>query len=300
MMPPALATQWCEMGSRGHIALVIALCGTASAGSAQPRVTIDAPVVSRVDPILISGYAYDPRATLEPGIAELQVWAFPKPDAEGVFLGNATLGLDRSQVAADLKLPVNFAAMGYELAVSTDALSPGPYEVRALARSSIDGRVESASTRVMWAEALSQVQTSSRPSQRIPAMEEYEPPASGVRGTRWGVDALKIPSAGEGHAFVVVANTSDFVASITLEITYRDNSAKRVRTFTIHPRSRLGISVGGEFAEGLGRVFTAVVTSKTTSDGTARIIVESRTGYGNAWATGSNAPANCLAECAPR
>lgn len=111
--------------------------GTASAASADTLVAVETPQnqTAAPQPFIIKGWALDTAATANPGIAEVQVWAYPDPGsgAPGIFVGTATYGGSRPQVGQ--QRGAQFTNSGYELTVR--GLAPKTYLFAVFARSSI-------------------------------------------------------------------------------------------------------------------------------------------------------------------
>lgn len=102
-----------------HALLIVTLVvATAGSALAQPQVVILTPPAAATTPLEIAGYAYDPRATVDSGIAQLEIWAFKDAKPPGKKLGVATLGFDRIDFARFLGLPANFNNMGFALTIS--------------------------------------------------------------------------------------------------------------------------------------------------------------------------------------
>ncbi len=82
-------------------------------------------------PFTVGGYAFEPGNTTDTGVAAVDVWAYPKPgDGNGIPLGQATVGLERWDVAFINGLQFRFA--GFAMTVTT--LAPGAYTIGAVAR----------------------------------------------------------------------------------------------------------------------------------------------------------------------
>jgi glucose/arabinose dehydrogenase len=77
-------------------------------------------------PFVITGWALDTRATTSPGIDAIQAWAFPTTGAAAQFLGTATLGGARPDVAQAFG-GSQFTSSGYGLVAR--GLAPGTYRV---------------------------------------------------------------------------------------------------------------------------------------------------------------------------
>ena len=118
-------------------AILLFLCTPQVLAQVQIGVLTPAAAVTS-GPMLISGYAYDPRATASAGVQQVEVWAFPDARPPGIFLGMATLGQDRSDFARAFGLPSHFNDMGYVLTVPAGTLVPGTYDLLLMAPSSVD------------------------------------------------------------------------------------------------------------------------------------------------------------------
>jgi YVTN family beta-propeller protein len=99
---------------------------------APAQVVIDAPAAGTVKtPFTIAGWAVDPvLITRGPGVDVVHIWAYPASGAPPVFLGQATYGKTRFDVAAYLGSET--ISSGYEL---TASLPPGSYTLAVFARS---------------------------------------------------------------------------------------------------------------------------------------------------------------------
>ncbi|MEO8260036.1 MAG: hypothetical protein ABI868_22010, partial [Acidobacteriota bacterium] len=109
-------------------ALLPFLAGTAWAQSGQNPVAlnVEAPVAGatvRV-PFLLGGWALDRTATIDSGIDAVDVWAYPASGAAPLFIGPATLGGSRPDVATDYG--AQYGLSGFNIIVTT-ALPPGDY-----------------------------------------------------------------------------------------------------------------------------------------------------------------------------
>jgi subtilisin family serine protease len=107
------------------------------------RVEIDTPLSrDRVtSPFDISGWAVDRDNPDNPGLDIVNVWAFPHgipiSFSTGTFIGRATVGLSRPDVATLLGNP-NWENSGYVINVTKD-LMPGDYRVRVFVKSTTTG-----------------------------------------------------------------------------------------------------------------------------------------------------------------
>ena len=116
------------------------------------RVTIQPAVLVAVDrpsvgstvtgPFWLSGWAIDRRATANPGIDALHIWAYPNPGsgAAAIFVGVANVGVARPDVGGIFGSQFNTS--GYDFLVTT--LAPGVYDVVVFGHSAISGAFENA------------------------------------------------------------------------------------------------------------------------------------------------------------
>ena len=103
-----------------------------------PRMSIDTPGPGAVvaTSFMVAGWAIDPAAASGSGVNVVQAWAYPNPGsgAPAVFVGTATLGGSRPDVAAAFG-PAG-ASSGYGLIA---ALAPGTYDLVVFAHSTATG-----------------------------------------------------------------------------------------------------------------------------------------------------------------
>ena len=111
-------------------------------GRVGPQVVIDTPSheahgTSRPfdAPFVVAGWAADLDADVDSGIDTIHVWAYPVTGAGPVFLGTASLGGARPDVAA--VYGERFRHSGYGINVS--GLAPGGYDVAVFAWSTVTG-----------------------------------------------------------------------------------------------------------------------------------------------------------------
>jgi putative Ig domain-containing protein/VCBS repeat protein/FG-GAP repeat protein len=100
------------------------------------RMTIEAPAPSTTlsGPFTLGGWAFEENAS-DIGIDRIDVWAIPIAGGPAQFLGAATLGLDRTDVAA--QFGQKYLDAGFTL--DAPALPAGTYDVWVFARSSVSG-----------------------------------------------------------------------------------------------------------------------------------------------------------------
>jgi hypothetical protein len=113
---------------------------TAQALTPDPVIQLDVPHAFATfgGAVLVSGWAVDGAAPTGPGIDAVHVWAYPivgNSLGTPIFLGAATQGLTRSDVAAIFG--VSFGASGFSLQAT--GLAPGAYRIVADARSTVSG-----------------------------------------------------------------------------------------------------------------------------------------------------------------
>jgi hypothetical protein len=93
----------------------------------DPRVVIDLPASAKMLlPTVVSGWAVDALAEGTPAIEAVQAWAVPAGGGSAIFVGAATYGIDRPDVAAAFSKP-EFARSGFTLSVA--GLEPGQYKL---------------------------------------------------------------------------------------------------------------------------------------------------------------------------
>jgi hypothetical protein len=101
---------------------------------------IDTPTsgVSRTRPFTISGWAADTGASTGTGMDAVHIWAYPSTGAPAVFVGAATYGLARSDVAAVLG-DSRFRDSGYSLTATSGTLGAGTYDFYVFGHSTVTG-----------------------------------------------------------------------------------------------------------------------------------------------------------------
>jgi len=90
---------------------------------------------TRARPFLVSGWAVDFGASPGTGVDAVHVWAFPVGGGSATFVGAASYGAARPDIAAIFG--PTFANSGFSLTVS--ALAPGTYDLAAYMRSTVTG-----------------------------------------------------------------------------------------------------------------------------------------------------------------
>jgi YVTN family beta-propeller protein len=108
----------------------------------QRQITIDTPINGDVGgtPFTIAGWAVNVDAPSGTGVDAVHVWAWPTSGASPIFLGAATLGIARPDIAA--VFGSQFNAAGFSLVV-TD-LPAGDYTIVAYAHSTTTGQFDQA------------------------------------------------------------------------------------------------------------------------------------------------------------
>ena len=106
-------------------------------GHVGPQVVIDTPTPQQAvgQPFALGGWAADLDAPGGNGIDTLHVWAYPVGSGAPVFVGTATSGLSRPDVAA--VHGEQFRDSGYGLIVQ--GLAPGSYDLAVFAWSRVRG-----------------------------------------------------------------------------------------------------------------------------------------------------------------
>jgi hypothetical protein len=114
-------------------------------GASAPRMAVDSPAPnSSVHPgFIVAGWAADLGSTSGSGIDTVHVWAAPNPGsgAPAVFVGAASVGLNRPDVAAAFGTSL-VSASGFGLV--TRDLAPGPYDLTIFAHSTVSGTFNNA------------------------------------------------------------------------------------------------------------------------------------------------------------
>jgi hypothetical protein len=111
-----------------HVRIAIAPKGSRNVGL---QIAIDSPKVQQdvAQPFALQGWAADPAAEFGTGVAAVHVWAYPLAGGAPIFLGAATTGLPRADVAA--AFGERFAGSGFSLPIS--GLVPGHYDLAVFA-----------------------------------------------------------------------------------------------------------------------------------------------------------------------
>jgi hypothetical protein len=109
-----------------------------------PHVVIDTPQPAATLPraFLVAGWAFDGRATDGTGIDEVEVWAYADDGSNPIYLGQATMGGSRLDVAA--VYGARAGSSGYQFAVR--ALAPGGYTLAVFGHSTVTGTFLPAAT----------------------------------------------------------------------------------------------------------------------------------------------------------
>jgi titin len=109
-----------------------------------PHVVIDTPQNAGTvqGEFLVAGWAFDGRAATGTGIDTLEVWAYADDGTSPVYLGQATAGVSRSDVAA--VYGSRAGSSGYQLTVRS--LAPGGYTLAVFGHSTVTGTFLPAAT----------------------------------------------------------------------------------------------------------------------------------------------------------
>lgn len=114
---------------------------TVTALPPNPQLAIDLPTTGAriARPFTMSGWAIDTGSWTGTGMDAVHVWAFPIDGGPQVFLGAATYGLERPDVA-NVFPKYRYVNSGYSLAVtSTNLPAPGTYDFYAFGHSTVTG-----------------------------------------------------------------------------------------------------------------------------------------------------------------
>jgi len=126
MIPGSFRTFAVAIGAAMTLALPVSEQSTMRLAIDRPLANTSLPV-----PTLIGGWALDLASSNGPGVDAVHVWAFPSDGGSPTFVGAATLGGTRTDVAA--AFGAQFEQAGYNLLVSP-TLPPGNYVLRVYAR----------------------------------------------------------------------------------------------------------------------------------------------------------------------
>jgi hypothetical protein len=108
-----------------------------------PLVTVESPVAgAAAQPLEVRGWAIDGNATSGTGVDAVHVWAYPSA-GNPVFLGAATYGLSRADVAANHG--AQFTASGFSLRAAS-VLPAGPWSIVVYSHSSVSGTFNATAT----------------------------------------------------------------------------------------------------------------------------------------------------------
>jgi hypothetical protein len=111
---------------------------TIAAGAVpNPWMAVEGPAAgsTQSQPFVIAGWALDFGAAVGPGVDAVHVWAFRVSDGAATFLGAASYGSTRSDVAA--VFGGAFAGSGYSLTAS--GVTPGTYDIGVYMHSTVTG-----------------------------------------------------------------------------------------------------------------------------------------------------------------
>src|SRR5205814_10234077 len=101
------------------------------------RIAVDAPVAhdTLTLPFLVSGWAINRTDGAGPGVDLVDVWAYPGDGTAPRYLGMASYGIERDDVAAAMGF--KYDASGFALAVRD--LTPGDYQLAIFAHRTVEG-----------------------------------------------------------------------------------------------------------------------------------------------------------------
>jgi hypothetical protein len=112
-----------------------AVIGAGGGTASQPMTVIDGPIAGGVvEPFNLNGWAVDAAAASGTGVDAVHVWAYPASGAPPVFVGGATYGTNRPDVATVLGSD-RFNKSGYTINVNN--LPPGGYRLVVFAHSAV-------------------------------------------------------------------------------------------------------------------------------------------------------------------
>jgi hypothetical protein len=183
-----------------------------TAPTPKPLMSIDTPAVNATvasNAFLISGWALDLGSATGSGVDVVQAWAYPVSGAAPSFVGTATYGIARPDLAG--YVGAQFTNCGYTLIAS---LPPGAYDLVLFAHSTVSGTFNNvkgarvtvqaaASLPRMWIDTPSPNQTT---SQNI-SVAGWAVDIGSATGT--GVDTVHVwayPTSGAAPIWVGVAN----------------------------------------------------------------------------------------------
>ena len=148
------------------------------------RIAIDGPGPTVPRTFAVSGWAADPSATTGPGVDAVHVWAFPDTGEAPIWVGAATYGGARDDIAA--LFGPSFRPSGYWLFGS---LAPGHYTLEVFAHSTVTGEFSPTTTPLtVTADSVTEM------SVEAPTSGSTISGAFGVSG--WGVDRSAASGSG--------------------------------------------------------------------------------------------------------
>ena len=177
----------------------------------RPLMSLDVPTANATvqTSFAVNGWALDAGSPSGTGVDAVHVWAFPTSGAAAIFLGAATVGFARPDVGAYVG-DGRFTPSGFGLSAT---LSPGTYDVRAYAFSTVAGTFNNtATTRITVTRRSSQprcrgcmstARRSTRPSPRTSASPAG--PSIRLQASGPGIEAVHVwayPTAGGAPIFV--------------------------------------------------------------------------------------------------
>jgi hypothetical protein len=115
---------------------------TVAAATSNPRMFLDMPSVNQTTSqnLMVAGWAIDLGASSGTGVDAVHVWAYPSSGANPVFLGAATYGAARPDIAG-FGGSTRFAPSGFNLNASLPA---GTYNIVAFAHSTVSNTFNNA------------------------------------------------------------------------------------------------------------------------------------------------------------
>ena len=162
----------------------------------DPVMALDSPIWGSVVsvPFTLFGWAIDKEASSGTGVDKVDAWAFPDAGGAPIFLGSATLGGTRPDVAA-LYGESRFTPSGFSLSVITP-LAPGNYSIQVFARSTATGTFNNMATTVVTVQSLTNPWT----ALDTPAPGRVVTVPFDVQG--WAIDGGSLSGTGVGQVDV--------------------------------------------------------------------------------------------------
>jgi hypothetical protein len=216
----------------------------------NPRMNVDLPANGDRVPsngFPIAGWAIDVASTIGPGVDAIHVWARPVSGAAGVFVGEATYGTSRPDLAAAFG-QAYFTNSGFAL---TATLPPGTYDLDIYARSTIAGAFNNAQTRRVIVEAPVSI-----PRMWVDTPTANQDLSQNVRVSGWALDLASATGSGV-NAVHVYAYPTDGAPPILVGVAEMGRSRPDVGAAFGSPRfNNSGFNVEGTLPRG---TYTIVV-----------------------------------------